>query len=149
MRLSDTKIMSKGTKSKQVRNSEIKVIADPLDDWKSDKEIMDQLQLSRATYYRYKSRIYKQDKKILDKVRANELGHRTIQVRKSLEYCIKINKDVCENSTDDKARIEASATIVKAQMGLLYLALEPPYHEQVRIISRDVNENTKRLEQSI
>lgn len=56
---------------------------------------------------------------------------------------------ICENSTDDKAKIEASAMIVKAQMGLLNLTLETPHNEQVRIITRDVTEDTKKLEQSV
>jgi hypothetical protein len=139
-----------GTKSRQVRNAEIKVITDLLDKWKSDKEIMAQLNIASATYYRYKSSIYKQDKKLLDRIRTDELAHRTMQVRNSLEYCISVNKKICESSTDDKAKIEASAMIVKAQMGLLNLALEPPYKEQIKIIARDVEQDTtKKLEQSI
>jgi hypothetical protein len=137
-----------GTKSKQVRKAEIKVITDLLDDWKSDKEIMQQLNIPKATFYRYKSMIYQQDKALLDRIRTDELGHRIMQVRKSLEYCIRVNKDI-ESSSDDKARIDASAMIVKAQMGLLNLATGPHCNEQVRIISRDVNKDTKRLEQSI
>ncbi len=136
------------SKSKQVRAAQKEKITDLLDDWKSDKEIMKELKIPEPTYYRYKSSIYKQDKKLLDKDRTNELSHRILQVRKSLEYCIKVNKNICETSTDDKARIEASAMIVKAQMGLLNLRLEPAYHEQIRIISRDVNQETKRLEYS-
>ena len=138
-----------GTKSKQVRNAEIKVISDLLDKWKPDKEIMDQLKIPKATYYRYKESIFEEDKKLLEQIRANELEHRIMQVRNSLEYCIKINKDICENSKDDRARSDASIMIVKAQMGLLNLTLETPHNEQVRIITRDVIEDTKKLEQSI
>lgn len=138
-----------GTRSKQVRNAEIKVITDLLDDWKTDKEIIAQLNesgadISPATYYRYKSSIYKQDKKLLEKIRTDELAHRSKQVRNALEYCIKINKDICEHSKDPAARRESSKLLVQAQMGLLNLALEPAYKEQIRIISRDVTEDTKK-----
>ena len=136
----------KGTKSRQVKNAEIKVITDLLDDWKTDKEIMKELRIPNTTYYRYKQQIYEQDKELLAQTRTNELDHRIMQVRNSLEYCIKINKNICEQSKDDKARIEASAMIVKAQMGLLNLTEKTPYHEQVRIISREVSQDTNKLE---
>src|SRR4030095_9874928 len=122
--------------SREVRESIIKQITDMLDEWKTDKEIMEQLNLNRTTYHRYKSRIKKLDNKILEQTRSDEMGHRILQVRKSLEFCIKVNKDICERSLDDKARIEASAMIVKAQMGLLNLTTNPHYSEQVKIIHR-------------
>ena len=131
--------------SKQVKAAEIKVIRAKLDEWQSDEEIIKQLKISQATYYRYKQRIFKEDKKLLEKVRTNELAHRIMQVRKSLEYCIKVNKGICEHSKDDKAKIEASAMIVKANMGLLNLATNPHYDERIRIISRDISEQTKKL----
>lgn len=133
------------SKSKRIRKSTIRKIEGLLDDWKTDKEIMEELKIAETTYYRYKNQIYEQDKEVLDKIRATELAYSTLQIRKSLEYCIKINRDICETSTDDKARIEASRLIVQARSGLRNLLLEPPYHEQVRLIARDVTEDTKRL----
>jgi hypothetical protein len=126
------------SKSKQVRQAEIKVIQDRLNEWKTDNEIMKELNIPTTTYYRYKHSIYMQDNKLLEKVRSNELAHRILQVRKSLEYCIQVNKKICEHSKDDRARIDASAMIVKAQMGLLNLINSGPNSEQVRIITRDV-----------
>ena len=137
-------MVSKGTVSKEVRAAKINEIKDLLDDWKSDKAIMKQLDIPHMTYYRYKSMIYRQDKRLLAKIRTNELDHRVLQVRKSLEYCISINKDICEKSKDDKARIDASAMIVKAQMGLYNLINSGPNHEQVRIITREVSEDTNK-----
>jgi len=42
---------------------------------KNDDEIMDMLGMRDSTYYRYKSKIYKQDKKLWDKVASESLGH--------------------------------------------------------------------------
>jgi len=117
----------------------IKQVQELLDTWQSDTEIIKMLKIPHTTYYRIKKKIYQQDKKLLEKIRTDELEHRQIQVRKSLEYCIVVNKDICDNSKDDRARIDASAMIVKAQMGLLNLASEPYYNEQVRIIARETN----------
>ncbi len=145
--LSETKMNNRGgTKSKQVRNAEIKIISDLLDKWKSDKEIMDQLKIPKATYYRYKASICEEDKELLKQIRANELEHRIIQVRNALEYCISVNRKICENSKDDDCKIDASAMIIKAQMGLLNLMRSGPYHEQVRIIKKEVDKNTEKLE---
>jgi hypothetical protein len=130
-------------KSRQVRAQQIQRIKELLDQWVSDEAIMQQLNIPSRTLYRYKSSIYKQDTKLLAKTRTNELAHRILQVKKSLEYCISVNKDICENSKDDKARIEASALIVKAQMGLLNLINSGPHNEQVRIIHREVTDNTE------
>lgn len=143
---------NKGTKSKQVRDAEIKIISDLLDKWKSDKEIMEQLKIPKATFYRYKNSICEEDKILLDQIRTNELEHRIIQVRNSLEYCIAVNRKICENSKDEMAVIDASSMIIKAQMGLLNLIHGGPNHKQVRIITRQVNEDTEKnhkLEQSI
>jgi hypothetical protein len=129
-------------KSKQVKASMIGKVSDMLDNWKSDPEIIHELGISKATFYRYKAQIQKQDKRLLAKTRTYELQNCIDEVNQSLDYCIRVNKDICEHSKDDKARIEASAMIVKAEMGKLQLKINPPYSEQVRIISRDVSENT-------
>ena len=131
------------SKSKHVRAAQIEEIKNLLDQWVSDEAIMKQLGLAETTFYRYKQQIYKQDNKLLAKTRANELGHRIRQVKKSLEYCIKINKDICERSKDPRARSEASILIVRAQMGLLNLINSGPHNEQVRIIHREVTDNTE------
>jgi hypothetical protein len=128
--------------SKQVRASMVDKIKNLLDKWVSDEEIMSRLKIPKTTYYRYKQQIQQEDKQLIARTRSNELQQCITEVNQSLDYCIKINKQICENSKDDKARIEASAMIVKAEMGKLQLKINPPYSEQVRIISRDVSENT-------
>ena len=133
-----------GTKSMQVREKVIQRITDLLDNWYNDKEIMHKLKIPKTTYYRYKSQIYQEDKQLLAQIRTDELAHLTMKVRKSLEYCIKVNVDICEHSKDPKARSEASRLIVQANMGLRNLAMEPHYDEKVRIISKEVNEDTNK-----
>jgi uncharacterized protein involved in tolerance to divalent cations len=127
---------------KQVRSAMVCKIKNLLDKWVSDEEIMARLKIPKTTYYRYKQQIQQEDKQLIAKTRTNELQQCIAEVNQSLDYCIKINKSICEHSKDDKARIEASAMTVKAEMGKLQLKINPPYSEQVRIISRDVSENT-------
>ena len=136
-------------KSKEVKQSIIRKITDLLDKWVSDKEIIRKLKLAESTYYLYKSQILKEDKDLLARTRAHELEESTAEVKDSLDYCISINRDICDNSKDDKARIEASAMIVKATYGKLQLKMQPPYNEPIRIISREVNQDTKQLEDKI
>ena len=135
--------MTRVRTSKQVRAAEIKVIVDMLDEWKTDAEIMEHLRIPSKTYYRYKQQIYKQDTKLLAKIRANQLAHNILQVRKSLQYCIQVNKKICEHSKDDRAKIDASAMIVKAAVGLMNLDKAGPNSEQIKIIHRDVTQHTE------
>ena len=133
-----------GSRSKQVRQAELKVISDKLDEWQTDEQIIKELKISRATYYRYKQQIFKQDTKLLAKIRKNELAHNILRVRKALEYCIQVNRNICEHSRDARAKTAASAMIVQATVGLMNLDKGAgPNSEQIKIIHRDVTEHTE------
>jgi hypothetical protein len=129
-----------GTKMNLAELNEIRRL---LGELYTDPQIIKKLNIPRRTYYRYKSRILKEDKKLLENRASDELAHRVKQVENSLEFAISINKQIAEKSDNDLAKIQATTMIIKAHMGLLKLLQNGPNHESVKIITKDVTDNTR------
>jgi ACT domain-containing protein len=103
---------------------------------KNDYEIMKILGIPNSSFYRYKSRIYKEDKELLSKIMIEPLESRMLQIMKSLEDSSRISSQIM---SDDKAkpmdRIKASKGMVNAQYNLLrLLRMGPNNFEYCEII---------------
>jgi len=89
---------------------------------KNDYEIMKKLRIANSTFYRYKSKIYKEDKELLSKIMIESLESRMLQLMESLEDSSRISRRIM---SDDKAkpmdRIRASKRMVNAQYNILRL----------------------------
>ena len=89
---------------------------------KNDYEIMKILGIPNSTFYRYKSRIYKEDKELLSEIMIEPLESRMLKLMRSLEDSSRIFRQVM---LDDKAkpmdRIKASKKMVNAQYNILRL----------------------------
>ena len=80
------------------------------------KEIGEQLDLKpRLVAYRI-MQLRKRDKEQWKSLATESLEDRAHKILESLQYCIDVNKDIAENSKDDKARIEASKLIVETNI---------------------------------
>ena len=90
---------------------------------KSDEEIMQELNIKRRRFYYYKEHIREQDKEAWLETTKESLESAALKVKQSLDYCIKISKDVAENSQDQRARLEAVKKIVECNM-MFYKMLE-------------------------
>ena len=87
-----------------------------LDQGLKAKEIGEQLDLKpRLVQYRM-MQLRKRDKAQWKGLATQSLEDRAYKILESLEYCINVNKDIAENSKDDKARIEASKLIVETNI---------------------------------
>ncbi len=53
---------------------------------------MSTLGLPNSTYYRYKSKIYKESKKIWNDICTKSLEHRALALKKKLELSVKVNE---------------------------------------------------------
>jgi hypothetical protein len=97
---------------------------------KNDYEIMKVLGIPNSTFYRYKSRIYKEDKELLSKIMIEPLESRMFQIMRSLQDSYRIFRQIM---LDDKAkpmdRIRASKRMVNAQYNILRLLKMGPNFE--------------------
>ena len=89
---------------------------------KNDYEIMKILGIPNSTFYRYKSRIYKEDNELLSKIMIEPLESRMLMIMRCLEDSSRIFRKIM---LDDKAkpmdRIRASKKMVNAQYNILRL----------------------------
>jgi ACT domain-containing protein len=97
---------------------------------KKDYEVMKILGIPNSTFYRYKSKIYKEDKELLSKIMIEPLESRMLQIMRSLEDSSRIFRQIM---LDDKAkpmdRIKASKRMVNAQYNILRLLKMGPNFE--------------------
>ena len=93
----------------------------------SHEDIIQQLGISRATYYRHVKRIMDQDAKVWDKIYLDSAKYRAAQLMDCFNHCIKVCKEVL---ADPKAkpgdRMEAARTICEAQANISKLVNEGP-----------------------
>jgi len=101
----------------------------------NDYEIMKIVGIPDSTFYRYKSRIYKEDKELLSKIMIEPLESRMLTIMRSLEDSSRISRQIM---LDDKAkpmdRIKASKRMVNAQYNILRLLKMGPDAEYFEII---------------
>ena len=102
---------------------------------KTDYEIMKILGIPNSTFYRYKSRIYKEDKELLSKLMLEPLECRMLKILRSLEDSSRISRQIM---LDEKAkpmdRIRASKKMVIAQYNILRLLKMGPNFVYFEII---------------
>ena len=91
---------------------------------KDDYEIMKMLGIPNATYYRYKSQIYQEDRELWNQIAKESLESRAVKIMKSLELCIAVNTEIATDKEQDaRARIDASIKVVDANI-MAYNILE-------------------------
>lgn len=113
--------------NKRSKEEEVRIMSDiqKLLPNKNDDEIMDILGLPNSTYYRYKTKVYKEAKKIWKKVCQESLEHRALLIKKTLDLCIRINEEIAKDPNQPaKDRIQASQFMVDAQAEMLELLRE-------------------------
>ena len=93
----------------------------------SHEDIIQQLGISQATYYRHLQRIQRQDAEKWEKVYLDSAKYRAVQLLTDLQncrnLCLKIAMDEKERSTD---RIEAYKTACEASANIFKLVQEGP-----------------------
>jgi hypothetical protein len=89
---------------------------------KMDYEIMKKLRIPNSTFYRYKSKIYKEDKELWSKVMIEPLESRALKIYQNLEESCRINRQIAFNeNAKPMDRIKASKGMVNAQYNILKL----------------------------
>ena len=63
----------------------------------SDKEMLERLQIPKSTFYRYKSRIYNEDRELWEKVSIEPLESGALMLIASLKDTYRISKEIASN----------------------------------------------------
>ena len=93
----------------------------------NDIEIMNTLHLPSSTYYRYKSKIYKEAKKLWNLICIESLEYRALELKKSLELSVKVNEEIAtDRNQSAQDRMEAGQLMANAQLNILKLLKEGP-----------------------
>lgn len=109
----------------------------------TDHQIIQQLQISEATFYRYKQRIKKKVAAIWEKENKSAVKYREAKFAKTLEDCYLLNKKIAENTNmPPMARIEASKTMVTCQAQLAKLSRDGPVFNPSLPVSVNAKEIT-------
>lgn len=110
-----------------------------MSDGKNDQEIIQELGIPRRAFYRRKNKIFKDDKEVWDQVIFESLEHRALEVKKALEFCIKINKEIASDASQPaRDRTDATKTLSEAQIALWHLVVDGPRTTQERQVHRIV-----------
>jgi hypothetical protein len=117
---------------------------------KTDEEIMQELNIKRRRFYYYKEQIREQDKAAWLEITKESLESAALKVKNSLDYCIKISKDVADNSQDQRARIEAAKKVVECYMMFYKMLEKGPTSKSITVpISKLEQDGTDRRVESL
>jgi hypothetical protein len=93
----------------------------------SHYDIIDQLGISRATYFRHVKRIQQQDAKVWDNVYLGSAKYRATELMELFNLCIRTCKEIIDDkNTKPSDRIEAARTASEAAANILKLSDEGP-----------------------
>ena len=129
MRVYDSKIVSK--KSRSLVEAECnfirKFMEQNLELGKSHRDIMNELQISEATYYRHDKRIMDEDAKVWDKVHMDSAKYRAQQLIDALLNCVNLCKQIMNDPKSRASdRIEAAKTLCIAETNIFKIVNEGP-----------------------
>ena len=100
----------------------------------TDLEIMSTLHLPCSTYYRYKSKIYKEAKKLWNQICIESLEYRALELKKSLELSVKVNEEIATDPNQSaQDRMEAAELMANAQLNILKLLKEGPKYMKLNL----------------
>ena len=100
----------------------------------NDLEIMSTLGLPTSTYYRYKSKIYKEAKKLWNQICIESLEYRALELKKSLELSFKVNEEIATDPTQSaQNRMQAAELMANAQLNILKLLKEGPEYMKLNL----------------
>jgi hypothetical protein len=89
---------------------------------RKDYEIMRILKIPNSTFYRYKSKIYNEDKELWTKATFEPLESRLLRLYESLQDSFRIYRAIANNEkTKPMDRLKASKKMVDAQYNILRL----------------------------
>ncbi len=119
-----------GRKPSNIVNAEVnnlrRIIENPNNYNKTDADIMLDLNIGRATYYRYKQKIKEQDIAAWHEIAKESQEQALLKIKKALDYTTGIYKDIVDHAPDQRARIVAAQQIIQNNVWNLKLLEKGP-----------------------
>jgi hypothetical protein len=92
-----------------------------------DKKIIERLKIPKSTFYRYKSRIYNEDRELWEKVSIEPLESRALKLKESLEHTYRIAREIASNNRNPpRVTLYACKKMVEAQFNIIQLLVKGP-----------------------
>jgi hypothetical protein len=92
-----------------------------------DNEIIERLKIPKSTFYRYKSRIYNEDRELWEKVSIEPLESRALELKASLEHTYRIAREIASDKRNPpKVTLYACKRMVEAQFNIIQLLIKGP-----------------------
>lgn len=93
---------------------------------KSDPQAMQELEIKERTYYQYKARIREQDRQAWLEMAKETLEERSKKIMDAIEFANKIDRQVAEESGDDRARVQAANQLIQNNVWAMELLERGP-----------------------
>ena len=94
---------------------------------KSHEDIIKELGISRATYFRYVKRIMNKDAEVWDKVHMDSTKYRATRLIDALLNCLNLANEIMSNPNEDsRVRLEAARTAAEAEVNIYKVIAEGP-----------------------
>jgi hypothetical protein len=92
-----------------------------------DKKIIEKLKIPKSTFYRYKSRIYNEDRELWEKVSIEPLESRALELKESLEHTYRIAREIASNNRNPpRVTLYACKKMTEAQINIIQLLIKGP-----------------------
>jgi len=106
---------------------------------KSDPIAMQELEIKRRTYYMYKAAIREQDRDAWKEMAKETLEERSKKIMDAIEFANKIDREVAEESEDDRARVQAANQLIQNNVWAMQLLergprIMPKLEEKTKVI---------------
>jgi len=117
-----------GRVPKQTINAEINRIRRYFEEnpTKADPIAIQELEIKERTYYQYKARIREQDRQAWLEMAKETLEERSKKIMDAIEFANKIDREVAEESEDDRARVQAANQLIQNNVWAMQLLERGP-----------------------
>src|ERR1051326_1589076 len=129
--------MGRSTQQVHAEINRIRRVLENVDNYdKSDVDLINELGINRRAFYRYKAKILQEDREVWSKIRMQGLETQALRILKSLNLAIKVNTEIALHSSDDRARIQATNSVIQNQVWIMQLLERGPSKSlEAKIIS--------------
>jgi hypothetical protein len=134
-------------KPKSIMNAETNLIRSFMEQnlelGKTHNDIIKELDIPRATYFRHVKRIMDEDAKIWDKVHMDSAQYRATRLIQHLEECINLCKQIMNDpNTSSRDKIEAAKTLCMSEAHIFKLVNEgPTFKTSIDVIKKSPFDN--------
>lgn len=93
---------------------------------KADPIAIQELEIKERTYYQYKARIREQDRQAWLEMAKETLEERSKKIMDAIEFANKIDREVAQESRDDRARVQAANQLIQNNVWAMQLLERGP-----------------------